>query len=416
MDKIIHPSEAIGTVTPPCSKSYAQRAIAAALLTDGESILSNLEPCKDTRSALRAVTGLGATVKRLTDSSVAILGGFDPRSDTVNTGESGLATRLFTPIAALSDRSITLIGEGSMKRRPVGMMIRPLRELGVEVESDGFLPFRVKGPLRGGETEVDGYVSSQFLTGLLIAAPLATQDTILHVKQLNSIPYIAMTLDTVKRFGIRIEHNDYSEFYIEANQRYKPASFDIEGDWSSAAFILAAGAIAGETTVCNMNRLTLQADVAITDALLRAGAEVISTAGSVTVRRKELKGFEFDATHCPDLFPVLAALAANCSGISRIKGVHRLIHKESDRAEAIVSEFSKMGIRIELDENDHMNIEGGTIRSTEVDSWSDHRIVMAEAVAALNASGPITIHGAEAVDKSYPSFWNDLYAITTQHE
>ena len=410
MEKTIHPSQVSGEVRPPCSKSYAQRALAAALLSDGETTLSNIELCDDTRYAMNVITGLGASVRQTGPTEYVIRGGLAPITDTINTGESGLATRLFTPIAALCDRRMTITGTGTMLRRPIGMMIDPLRNLGVQVRSNGYLPITVQGPLRGGETDVEAYVSSQFLTGLLMSLPLAEGDTILHVEQPNSLPYLAVTVDLASKFRIRMEHNGFREFFIPGGQHYHPAKLHIEGDWSSAAFMLVAGAIAGEVTAKRMNTLSLQADLAIIQALTKAGAVIITTPDEITVRNRELTGFDFDATQRPDLFPILAVLGANCEGTTHIRGVNRLVYKESNRAEAIVSEYTKLGMDVAL-EDDVMTVRGGSLSGGTIDSCNDHRIAMAAAIAALAASGPVTITNAQAVTKSYPRFWDDLDSI-----
>lgn len=410
MEKTIHPSQVSGEVRPPCSKSYAQRALAAALLSDGETTLSNIELCDDTRYAMNVITGLGASVRQTGPTEYVIRGGLAPITDTINTGESGLATRLFTPIAALCDRRMTITGTGTMLRRPIGMMIDPLRNLGVQVRSNGYLPITVQGPLRGGETDVEAYVSSQFLTGLLMSLPLAEGDTILHVEQPNSLPYLAVTVDLASKFRIRMEHNGFREFFIPGGQHYHPAKLHIEGDWSSAAFMLVAGAIAGEVTAKRMNTLSLQADLAIIQALTKAGAVIITTPDEITVRKRELTGFDFDATQRPDLFPILAVLGANCEGTTHIRGVNRLVYKESNRAEAIVSEYTKLGMDVAL-KDDVMTVRGGSLSGGTIDSCNDHRIAMAAAIAALAASGPVTITNAQAVTKSYPRFWDDLDSI-----
>ena len=410
MNKTINPAQIAGEVRLPCSKSYAQRALAASLLCEGETTLSNIELCDDTRYAMDVITGLGAQIRQTDNTEYTIKGGLNPIADTINTGESGLATRLFTPIAALYDKSITITGKGTMMRRPIGMKIDPLRNLGVQVATDGYLPITVKGPLTGGETTVDAHVSSQFLTGLLMSLPLAQQDTILQVEQPNSLPYLAVTVDLASKFRIRMEHNGFKEFFIPGGQHYAPAKLHIEGDWSCAAFMLVAGAIAGEVTARAMNTLSLQADIAIIEALTKAGAVIITTPNEITVRYRELNGFDFDATQRPDLFPILAVLGANCEGTTRIRGVNRLQYKESNRAEAIYTEFSKLGMRVEFDE-DIMVIHGSQLSGGTVDSCSDHRIAMAAAIAALTATGPVTITNAQAVTKSYPRFWEDLETL-----
>lgn len=398
-----------GRLTPPCSKSYAQRALALSLLAEGETILRNIEFCNDTLSAIRCIESLGASVRRIDDSTLAVRGGFSPKSNVLQVGESGLSTRLFTPVASLACEPIVIDGSGTLLHRPMTMMIEPLRKLGVEVrDGGGYLPIEVKGPIRGGEIDVDGSLSSQFVTGLLLALPLATEDTTLRVHGAVSTPYIDMTIDTAKRFGGKILHNDYSEFFIEGGQSYEATDFSIEGDWSAAAMLLVAGAIAGEVTLDNISTLSLQADTAICNALVHAGASVINEENSITVAKRELQAFEFDATNCPDLFPALAALAAAAEGESVIIGTRRLEHKESNRAETLREQYAKLGIEIDISTDNIMKIRGGEIHSAEADGCNDHRIAMSLAVSALRSDGAIKIKGAECVEKSYPDFFNDL--------
>lgn len=415
MKQIISSSAISGSITPPCSKSYAQRALAVALLADGESTIGNLELCDDTRSAIRCIEALGAEVTLIDDSTIRVRGGLAPRTDRLHIGESGLATRLFTPIASLHNQPITINGEGTILYRPISMMIDPLRQLGVEVrDGGGFLPIQVCGPMQGGEVAVDGSISSQFLTGLLLSLPMAQNDTTIYVKNLKSLPYVDMTIDTARRFGVEIAHKDYCEFFIEGNQHYTATDYMIEGDWSGAAPMFVAGAVAGEVTVENISRLSLQADTAIIDALINAGAEVESTDNAITVRHRRLKAFEFDATHCPDLFPALVALAANCEGTSTLYGTERLLHKESNRAATLAEEYAKAGIEVDIDEQNIMRIRGGKIHGCTADSHGDHRIAMSMAIAALTADAPITIEGAECVAKSYPSFFDDLEQLRSK--
>lgn len=414
MDKYVSASNIKGVVIPPSSKSYAQRAIAISLLANGRSILRNIEFCKDTRSALACIEALGAKVSLLDESTLAIEGGLNPVNNLLSVGESGLATRLFTPIASLHNTPICIQGEGTLLHRPMGMMIEPLRSLGVEVrDGGGFLPIEVCGPIHGGTLTVDGSISSQFITGLLLALPMAQDDTTLKVTNPVSTPYIDMTIDSARRFGIEIMHNkgDYSEFFIEGRQQYTPTDIAIEGDWSGAATMLVAGAIAGEVTVKNISTLSKQADTAICHALERAGAGLIIEQDTVTVSRRELRAFEFDATNAPDLFPALAALAAAAEGESVIIGTNRLRHKESDRAETIRQEYEKLGIDIDISEPNIMRIRGGEIHPAEVFSHDDHRIAMSLAVSALRCKGEVKITNAECVEKSYPTFFDDLESI-----
>ena len=414
MDKSVSAGCVKGIIAPPSSKSYAQRAIALALLSQGKSILRNIEFCKDTRSALSCIEALGAKVEILDESTIAIEGGLRPLSNTLHVGESGLATRLFTPIASLWHEAITIQGEGTLLHRPMIMMIEPLRALGVEVrDGGGYLPIEVKGPIHGGEIEVDGSISSQFITGLLLSLPLAEENTTLHVTSPVSTPYIDMTIDTARIFGIEImqKDGDYTEFFIEGSQKYTPADISIEGDWSGASTILVAGAIAGEVTVKNISTLSKQADTAIIRALERAGAGIIIEHDSITVSKRPLKAFTFDATNSPDLFPALAALAAAAEGVSTIIGTSRLSHKESDRAETLRQEYEKLGIEIDISQEDVMTIRGGKIKPATVFSHGDHRIAMSLAVSALRCDGEVVIEQAECVEKSYPTFFEDLESI-----
>lgn len=408
MKTTIHKGRIAGSITAPASKSYAQRAVAAALLAGGETTLTHLDLCNDTRAALDVARRLGASVSH-EGTTYTIRGGLNPVSTKLNIGESGLATRLFTPIASLCHMPITINGEGSILRRPIEMMEEPLQALGVEVISNGgYLPISVKGPMRGGEIYVDGSLSSQFITGLLMALPLSPNDTVLHVENLKSRPYVDMTIDLAARFGVAIEHNNYEQFYIAGGQHYTPCTYNIEGDWSGASCLLVAGATAGSITIRNLNHISLQADLAIIEALARAGAEIITTNSSVTVHGGPLHAFEFDATDCPDLFPALAALAASCEGTSVLTGTQRLTYKESNRAETIAEVFGRLGIGVDLSEENTMRITGGPVSSAVVDSHNDHRIAMAAAVAALSSDDSVVIEGADAADKSYPNFWNDL--------
>lgn len=416
MDISIPPGRVAGELTPPCSKSYAQRVLAASLLANGTTTVRNIDYCDDTRSALRCIRALGAEVSD-EGSRLLVTGGLAPRTAELHVGESGLSARLFTPLAALCGTPVTVTGTGTLLRRPMMPMVETLRSLGVAVrDGGGFLPIEVCGPLRGGEAFIDGSLSSQFVTGLLLALPLAGSDTTLRVANPVSLPYMDMTIETAAMFGVEIFHNSYEEFFIEGRQRYMPADIEIEGDWSSAAIMLAAGAIAGEMTLHNVPLLSKQADTAIATALVRAGAQLTSDARSVTAAHRPLAAFEFDATHCPDLFPALAALAAAADGESVITGTRRLEHKESNRAVTLREQYARLGIEIDISTENTMKIRGGEIRPATVDACGDHRIAMSLAVSALRCTkGAVTITGAECVAKSYPDFFRDLEAARSTH-
>ena len=286
-------------------------------------------------------------------------------------------------------------------------------------DGGGRLPIEVCGPIRGGRVTVDGSVSSQFVTGLLLALPVAQGATTIELRGAVSTPYIDMTLETLDRFGVEVMYNDgdYTEFYIEGGQEYKPTDYTIESDWSAAAMIMVAAAIAGEVTINNLSTLSRQADTAICRALERAGASLIIEENKITVAHREIEAFTFDATHCPDLFPALVALAAAAEGVSTIYGLGRLGGKESDRGEVLKEEYAKLGIEIELDyDEDTMRIIGGTPHAAEVDSHDDHRIAMSLAVTALRIDQDVTIHNRECVAKSYPSFFDDLESLKQRCE
>lgn len=404
-----------GAITPPCSKSYAQRALAAALLASGRTTLRGIELCRDTRSAIAAIEALGASVEIIDSNTLVVNGGLRPRTSSLNVGESGLAARLFTPIAALTDEPIVIEGEGTLRHRPMSMMIEPLKELGVEVrDGGGRLPIEVRGPMRGGRVVVDGRMSSQFVTGLLIALPLAERDTTVEVEGAVSTPYLDMTLETIKRFGVEVMYHegDYSEFYIEGGQQYEAVDYTIESDWSAAATIMVAAAIAGEITLHNISTLSRQADTAVCRALERAGASIVIENDTITVAHRPLTAFMFDATQCPDLFPALVALAAAAEGVSTIYGIDRLRGKESDRGEVLREEYAKIGIDIELDyEENVMRVIGGEPEWAEVDSHDDHRIAMSLAVTSLRLERELPIRNRECVAKSYPSFFEDIDSL-----
>ena len=404
-----------GAITPPCSKSYAQRALAAALLASGRTTLRGIELCRDTRSAIAAIEALGASVEIIDSNTLVVNGGLRPRTSSLNVGESGLAARLFTPIAALTDEPIVIEGEGTLRHRPMSMMIEPLKELGVEVrDGGGRLPIEVRGPMRGGRVVVDGRMSSQFVTGLLIALPLAERDTTVEVEGAVSTPYLDMTLETIKRFGVEVMYHegDYSEFYIEGGQQYEAVDYTIESDWSAAATIMVAAAIAGEITLHNISTLSRQADTAVCRALERAGASIVIENDTITVAPRPLTAFTFDATQCPDLFPALVALAAAAEGVSTIYGIDRLRGKESDRGEVLREEYAKIGIDIELDYDENvMRVIGGEPEWAEVDSHDDHRVAMSLAVTSLRLERELPIRNRECVAKSYPSFFEDIDSL-----
>lgn len=418
MQAIVTPSKVKGTITAPASKSAMQRACAAALLKKGKTILKNPGISADDKAASDIIQQLGATVEYVNDTVVIESKGIAPVSHGINCGESGLSVRMFTSIAALSSESISINGSGSLVKRPLAFFNEVLPQLNVQCSSNnGFLPLQITGPLQPKNITVDGSLSSQFLTGLLMAyAGANASDVTIKVTNLNSKPYIDLTLKLMSDFGMKTPvNNDYKEFYFGRQSTAQFASdaisYTVEGDWSGGAFLLVAGAIAGDIVVHGLDVFSTQADKAILQALMQAGANISIEEKQITIQESRLKAFHFNATDCPDLFPPLVALAAYCDGTSVIEGVHRLTHKESNRALTLQEEFGKMGVEIQL-QDDLMLIKGGNeIKGTLVHSHHDHRIAMACAVAALKADGSVTIDDAEAVNKSYPQFWEHLQQL-----
>ncbi len=401
-------------IQAPASKSYLQRALAIALLAKGKTVLHNVSWCDDTMAVKNLIAGLGAKITEENRELIIQSEGIKITESLFSAEESGLALRMFAPIFALSGEKIQLSAKGTLKSRPIGFLGESLVQLGVSVTTDnGFPPLTISKKLNAGEITIDGSVSSQLLTGLLIALPLVDGNSIITVRNLKSIPYIDMTMNIIRHFGVEISHTNYQQFFIKGNQTYHPEEYTIEGDWSGAAFLLVAGALTGGVAVKNLSGNSLQADKKILDALKMAGAKIRLQDNIVEVRRKKLQAFTFDATHCPDLFPPLATLAANCEGTTTIKGVSRLKHKESNRGEVLKTELSKAGISVEIND-DLMKITGGKISGCTIDSQHDHRIAMMAGVLNLVSENEIIIKNKETVNKSYPEFFVDLNKIETE--
>jgi 3-phosphoshikimate 1-carboxyvinyltransferase len=399
-----------GRIEAPPSKSYMQRAIVASLLCEGESVILNPSWCNDSVAALAIAESLGAQVSRDSDR-VTIRGGLRPAGTTLNCGESGLALRMFSAVAAMTGKSLILTGEGSLRKRPVNMIENPLTTLGASVTTkEGFLPIMVEGPLKGGVVEVDGSVSSQFLTGLLFALPLAEKDSIIKLSNASSKPYIDMTVALLADFGITVENRDYREFFIKGRQVYRRQTMKVEGDWSGASFFLVMGAVSGELTVGNLKSDSLQADRRVLDVLRQAGADIEVRPDEVTVRKAALQPFEFDISDCPDLAPPLAILAAACRGKSILTGTERLVVKESSRGENIKTNLEKMGAVVRV-ESGSIEIEGiGLLWHAATRSFNDHRMAMAMAAASVLSGEGVTVDETECINKSYPGFIDDFMA------
>jgi len=411
MEVTVHPSRIGGIIASPPSKSMTQRAIAAGLLARGTTVIHNPSFCNDSLAAIGIAEALGAFVSR-DDNAITIKGGSGAESPvTLHCGESGLALRMFAPLAALLADRVTLTGEGSLAGRPVTMISEAMPQFGVRIHSAaGFLPLFMTGRLSAGKALLDGSKGSQLLTGLLMSLPLLESGSEITVENLKSRPYIAMTLQLLEEFGVSVVNDSFTHFNVHGGQTYRAREYTVEGDWSGAAFLLVAGALAGEVKVSNLNINSLQADSTIMKVLNDAGCKFTTDSARVKAEKSDLRAFAFDATDSPDLFPPLAALASFCRGTSRISGVSRLQHKESDRAEAIADVLGAMNIGVQIT-GDEMLISGGRAMGARVSSHNDHRIAMMAAVMALAAEGSVTITGAEAVAKSYPGFFDDLVRL-----
>ena len=475
-----------GPLSMPVSKSFAQRAIIAAALADGTSHLKGYTPCGDNEAALQVARNLGAEVS--VDGNVvtikgisASLGGLkqllsadgtlsqdEDGTPVLHVGESGLLTRMMIPIMSqIGTEAVKFTGEKTLLGRPLTgakeimdafeaelSSCDPDRGEGSsDVQNDPVrVPLTVKGPLKAGRAEISGKHGSQLISGLLMALPFAEKNSSLVVHEPKSIPYMFITLEVLKKFGIKVGNDmlggpdflasdgDWSlctemVFKVKGGQRYKAADIDLEGDWSAAANFLVAGAIFGKLEVQGLDTTSLQADLSIMDILMDAGAslsQLDGDKGNITVQRAPLKAFSVDASNCPDLFPIISVLAAFCQGTSRLAGVGRLANKESDRAKAIIGMLTQMGVEASVD-GDIMIIEGhslaqrllrgaarstadasasdeapavisGLLRGGNYTSHHDHRMVMALKVAALGADSPIVIDDEECVAKSFPQF------------
>ncbi|MGF7231211.1 3-phosphoshikimate 1-carboxyvinyltransferase [Arachidicoccus sp.] len=423
---LVSPGNISGNITAPASKSSMQRACAAALVRKGMSRILNPGISNDDRASLGVIQNLGAKVARQADGSL-LIDSTDavPKNDVeINFGESGLGIRMFTPIAALNPVAVDIAGQGSLTKRPMDFFDEVLPQLGVEISSkDGLLPLHIKGPLKPADIEIDCSLSSQFLTGLLLAFAAADATEVsIKVNNLKSKPYVDLTLKVMQDFGLKVPvNNHYASFYFEKSQavhQQAQINYMVEGDWSGGAFLLVAGAIAGPIKITGLDTQSTQADKAVLLALQDCGCQLSIADKEIEIGPGKLKAFHFDANDCPDLFPPLVALAAYCEGTTVIEGVERLTHKESNRALTLQDEFAKLGVEIVL-QNNLMLIKGGNgVKGGVTHSRHDHRIAMACAVAALKADAAIAIEEAAAVKKSYPNFYKHLeqlgVSLTTQ--
>ena len=418
MNQRIQPAKQYsGELVIPASKSHAQRVLACALLSREQTLIQGLGNSDDELAALGLLEQSVLKPIRKAES-VLIPSGQKLRFSTneLSFGESGLSSRMFTPILANGDQELILNGKGSLASRPMRLFDEVFPELGVQFSSaNGTLPFRLKGPMVPKTIELDGSLSSQFITGFIYAFAGNEHTGNERIRILNpaSVPYIELSLDVLREFGVDLELEN-NEVQFKGPYHFNATEIRIEGDWSSASFLLVGAALFGSIKVNGLRRESKQADIRLLQALTDFGAELHWGGDALVVSKNECMPFEFDATHCPDLFPPLAVLASYANGVSRLHGVHRLFSKESNRAVTIVEELTKLGAKIEVVEDTMIVQPRGEQLAVQVSSRHDHRIAMASAIFALGLSEQTTIGDAEAVSKSFPEFYTYLEELTVK--
>jgi len=410
-----------GTVNAPSSKALTHRALIAASLSDGRSKIKDPLICDDTLATIDACRMMGAEISRSGNAALEVQGRSKPLtpSDVINCRDSAATMRFIAPVSTLADGITVLTGGESLRRRPMEPLLQALRQLGVQcysTKSDGCPPLVVfGGGIEGGRASIRGDISSQFISGLLFALPIARADTnIVLSMPLESKPYVDMTLNILVKHEVNVDvKHDYGEFRVPCGQRYMPFDHTIEGDYSSAAFLMAAAvATSSHVKIENLSENSLQGDRLIVSVLEKMGVQITVGRDFVEVQgARSLKAVDIDLRDTPDLIPVCTVFGCLARGKSLIRGVRRLRFKESDRTAGLVSELGKLGADVKT-VNDVIIVNGGKkLRGAELDSHGDHRIAMACAVAALKAEGTTVLHGIECINKSYPDFVRDMISV-----
>lgn len=416
MNLLVHPSSLSGAVTIPASKSHTIRAVVIAALAEGSSTILNPLDSADGRSSVAVARAFGAEVDRSDPDRWIVEGtGGDLRvpDDVVDVGNSGTSCRIGLGVASLCRGTSVFTGDQQTRRRPMGPLLEALSALGAKAFStkgDGTLPVVVSGPLKGGATSVSG-ITSQYLTSLLISCPLAPEASELLVPELHERPYVGMTLWWLDRHGIVYQRQGWERFLIQGGQSYKADEVTVPSDFSSATFFLAAGAIgAGTIALQGLDMTDTQGDKAVVDMLRSMGARIDDDGGGLTVSRGDLVGQELDLNDTPDALPALSVVGCFARGRTVLRNVPQARIKETDRIQAMATELTKMGARVE-ELPDGMIIHESDLRGTLVDGWGDHRVVMALAVAGLKARGPTTIATADAIEVTFPTFVELLVSL-----
>ena len=420
VDVVVRKSERLeGEVRAPPSKAYTHRMLIAALLSSGISKISNPLTSDDTKATLGAITALGAEAElRKNNWTIGGVESLRAPKNPIDCGESGATLRFVIPVAALASGSSIFTFGSSLERRPVAPLLQSLKQLGTEsdlqLKEESSLVRIRGGGIRGGKTSIRGDISSQFISGLLFACPKAKEDTEIAVTtHLESRSYVQMTMEVLNKHGIKASASkDFKRLRILSNQKYNPCNHEVPGDFSSAAFLLAAAAITSSRVKAkNLDYHTTQGDKAILDILKEMGSKVRVGDEYVEVVGEQLNAVDVDARDIPDLVPVCAVLACYSEGVSKLYNAKRLRYKESDRLASLHAELKKMGAEIMMKE-DGLTIRGPcTMHGATIDPHNDHRIAMACAVAALGASGETKIQNSECVSKSYPMFFDDLLSL-----
>ncbi|MFD3156609.1 3-phosphoshikimate 1-carboxyvinyltransferase [Haloimpatiens sp. FM7330] len=413
----INPSSLCGKIKIPPSKSMSHRAVICAGLSEEKSVIDDIIFSQDIIATCEAMKALGISIdiveKNLQDYKKIYIEGRKKLkliNNSIDCKESGSTLRFLIPIALLTGDKITFKGSGKLVERPLNVYYEIFDKQGIEYSNhNGNLPLEVKGSLSHGEYKVKGNISSQFISGLLFTLPLLKGDSkIIITTELESKAYIDLTLQMLKTFNIEIENNNYEEFYIKGNQKYISKDYKVEGDFSQAAFWLVGGIIGEKISCCNLEMDSLQGDKVILDIIKKMGGNIKIKEDFVEVSKSQTKGIVIDASQCPDLVPILAVLGSVSDGTTKIINAERLRIKECDRLKAITNELKILGANIEELE-DGLVIQGRkTLNGGVVDSWNDHRIAMALAVASIKCTESVIIKGSNAVSKSYPQFWNDF--------
>lgn len=405
MEVIVKKSELKGKITVPASKSVAHRLLIAAFLSGGNGIIEGRIQGKD----IEVTSKILAKLKNSIDSEKGTL---HRKNEFLKLDccESGSTLRFMLPIVCALGIKAEFIGEGRLPERPLGGLIEALTKHGATVEGEK-LPIRVGGRLRAGKYEIDGGVSSQYITGLLFALPILEGDSEIVLRgEIVSKSYIDITLSVLGEFGIEIVKTEQG-YRVKGNQAYRVNNkLSAEGDWSSAGFLAAAGALAGCVTICGLNMNSAQGDKAVIDLLKRAGADIVCANNSVTVRKSNLNAIEFSAKDCPDLVPIMSVALAGAEGVSVIKDVDRLRLKESDRLNAVRKMLEAFSVKTEYVE-DTLKIFGSKLNPGIFDGCNDHRIAMSCITGALCSDGQSVVRGCECIEKSYPDFIKDILEI-----